>query len=131
MMDTSKEYIKMCEEAKEIQKLWGELTGDFCYCKDTKYRIVNIVNNPPPRIEITSHLWLPRQDQLQEMVGATYPASNVLAEFLELGFVYSGVFVAKDPISSCDSLEKAWLVFVMQKKYNKEWDYDSEEWVKL
>jgi len=30
-MDTSPEYVKMCEKAEEIQKLWKPIEGDLFY----------------------------------------------------------------------------------------------------
>ena len=35
-MDTSKEFILMCEKAEEIQKLWKPQVGDIFYREDLR-----------------------------------------------------------------------------------------------
>ncbi len=95
-MDTSKEYIKMCEKAEEIQKLWEPKFGDFitpaiqCLRRKTTPRYIQVViaygpkdifrkKSPiviragnPNQTRDTKYkndkLWLPRQDQLQKMI---------------------------------------------------------------
>jgi len=57
-------------------------------------------------------IWLPRQDQLQEMVGQPYsrPSKQLreLAEFSDEGHPSA-------------SFEQLWLAFVMKEKYGKTW----------
>ena len=96
-MDISPEYIKMCEKAVEIQKL-------------------------APRNEVKNWwspddlmVWLPRQDQLQEM------CENKGEDFFIFAF-RSG----SHPL--LDTYEKLWLAFVMKEKYGKVWN--GEDWVK-
>ncbi len=36
-MDFSKEYVMMCEKAKEIDRLWTYFVGDFYYDKSSAY----------------------------------------------------------------------------------------------
>jgi len=62
-------------------------------------------------------IWLPRQDQLQEMVEGTI--------YEKLGKLYREI-VAMD-FYPCDSAEQLWLAFVMREKYGKVWD--GEKWV--
>ena len=105
-MDTSEQYIKMCEKAKEIQgQRWGHITDD------------NFWDNQ----RLPWAVWLPRQDQLQEMVkekftGWTYP--GVLNKLQKFCF----------EISYYNSMEQLWLAFVMKEKYSKVWD--GENWIK-
>ena len=126
-MDISKEYILMCEEAKEIQDLWNNPeVGDFTYnppysrwdswvgCVGDKdcYLVKNTENG--------SSIWLPRQDQLQEMI-VTLGMSS--ATFLQT--MANKVW---DSMQSCDyylqfkSMEQLWLGFIMFEKYNKKWN---------
>lgn len=109
-MDTSETYIKMCEKAEEIQELRTPRNYDdtmsFWY-------------------EGTPNVWLPRQDQLQEMVGEK-------SEVMLLEYILCFVFDTKkhwwrtEYTKQFDSMEQLWLAFVMKEKYNKIWIGD--EW---
>jgi len=119
-MDTSKEYIKMCDKALEIQALKREekhkgtgkwIAGDFwtTVFHSDKYRIFVVGD----QIEC---IWLPRQDQLQDMITIAQSPSelvDLLLLFLEFaGPNYSKLF----------SMEQLWLAFVMKENSNKVWD---------
>jgi len=161
-MDTSKEYIKMCEKAEEIQKLWwtGSLFGNDGdglkasgnngdYFLDNAYGISikgigsgTYCREPKP-------IWLPKQDQLQEMIEGDWITIQV--SFYDFIFTYANNLCAKhfnEGITSIhdfvdgntfyerckkivykkwNSFEKAWLAFVMKEKYNKIWN--GEEWL--
>ena len=108
-MDNSQEYIRMCN-CPEIQDkaetflppsdhfegVSCSLTGDFAYFDDEDF------------------IWLPRQDQLQEMVGKQAPC-GITQELIKV----------LPPI--CDTWEKFWLMYVMGKKFKKTWN--GEAWV--
>lgn len=129
-MDTSEEYIKMCELAKEIQELFKPtdgVSGDFvCRKRDRKLVVLyyNKYDGYPPE-EYTNRdtaIWLPRQDQLQEIVFdktlLSKPA-NMLQYCLDfINQNYQRFF----------SMESLWLAFVMKEKYGKTWD--GKEWKK-
>ena len=119
-MDTSPEYIKMCEGAEEIQKVWEISYGDFFVFKHPDYWGAPAVfyhqHIPSDLKEVA--IWLPRQDQLQEMV-AHESIYNLLDKFDVWG---------KWDQSLYDSMEKLWLAFVMKERYNKTWN--GKEWVK-
>ena len=115
MMDTTREYIKMCEKAGEIQNnlpdvddaksFWGE--GD---------------NFSP------FNTWLPRQDQLQEIWIEEYlkrpSSSGWFGEFCNfMEAPYSDGAISDEFF---DSMEQLWLAFVMKEKYGKVWN--GEEW---
>lgn len=87
-MDTSKKYLKMCEKAVEIQQL-----------------------------QSTSIIWMPRQDELQDMVwlGTATSIYYQLRHITEFQMKYS-----------CQTMEQLWLAFVMKEKYNKTWN--GEDW---
>ena len=72
-MDTSEEYVKMCEEVKEIQEirknkrplLFADIWEKGDWIANPKLEKVWVKSSN----KISSKLiWLPRQDQLQEMV---------------------------------------------------------------
>ena len=131
-MDISKQYIKMCESAKEIQKLvqdnfdgtYGS-EKDFWGYSERKDRLV----------------WLPRQDQLQKMLKDTHT----------LGAIIQGLYWFYEPEHFCpdtdneyreckcssigierrkmfETIEQFTLAFVMDELYNKKWD--GSDWIK-
>lgn len=141
-MDTSEQYIKMCEKAEEIQKLCS---------------LEELTTSPNPEPYITTHLdsyfyinhpwrdtwtykviWLPRQDQLQDMVGQYYAEQDEMvfsSHYIKVAFLdfatWMGIQYRPKPFvcvpTNCfDSGGQLWLAFVMQEKYNKIWD--GEDW---
>ena len=130
-MDTTKEYIKMCEKAVEIQKLRCEVYSKL-YCGDFYKGIGGKVR---VCVEASKYLdkgvWLPRQDQLQEMLPDRFSNRNpaILAEKFSK---YIGKELAKSTLGALDiihySMEQLWLAFVMKEKYNKTWN--GKEWIK-
>jgi len=126
-MDTSPRYIEMCEKAKEIQEKWIPQVGDY-YWLGNRYSMtseaVRMLCSDPLifDFEKKEKVWLPRQEQLQEMCEP--PLDILLMEFFEwLPKYFIGVVF--------HSFEQLWLAYVMQKKYNKIWEDSKEEWVKI
>lgn len=162
-MDKSKKYIKMCFEAKEIQKLWKPQEGDFyayedaicdrpVYCVETRS-----LNHPKDDDFCTFcnsqfdgfndamcqhqaffkgksktydmlsglNVWLPRQDQLQEMgwkgmvdIGNTNRSLHrIFSKHITENF---------DRLKKLKSMEQLWLSFLMYSKFTKTWE--SKEW---
>lgn len=137
-MNTEKEYIEMCKQAKEIQELWKPQEGDWCLhhddvelvCLGDEWQKPDLrpfcdFGDPADfdwyKKQIKEAFWLPRQDQLQEMIKpglyANHPAWNVLFQFYDYMKVHRKGF---------DSFEQAWLIFVMKANYNKVWN--GKEW---
>lgn len=121
-MDISETYILMCEKAEEIQEghQWGD--GDYTqsgiYIEHYWDEFGWNVNNKNGRGD--KYIWLPRQDQLQEMIfkkTGKYDEHELVRDFAE--FVYEN--------SENWSMEQLWLAFVMKKRYNKVWD--GSEWI--
>lgn len=128
-MDTTKEYIKMCEKAVEVQGVKGEYTDDssieYHACKK-HLRVLPLDQEGcyfcPECRSFPDVLWLPRQDQLQEMCfdGYVVNAGNVKI-FADWCFEVAdpdGIY----PKMLRWSIEACWLAFVMHEKYNKIWD---------
>ena len=148
-MDTSETYIRMCEKAEEIQTLRDlGRDGDFYYGE-----IDSLVYKPmPKRVFVNCHdefeqyaneslaeltkgaIWLPRQDQLQEMVKEwDTPASLFLHGVPTLSS--DEYWTEEDTKTECyyralTSWEQLWLAFVMKRCYNKIWSIDKEGWIK-
>ena len=124
-MDTSETYIKMCERAEEIQKhIFDPEDTTKCICGGLETLGSFHLFYDVFALKPTHTVWLPRQDQLQEMIpliveGQTgYPevSAAVLNKFLT--FQWNGFY---------KSMEQLWLAFVMKEKCNKIWD--GEAWI--
>jgi len=138
-MDTSKTYIKMCKKAQEIQDVWcpepydvakeNKWLGDFYmqqavdnWGDESHYYWVVEVYFAQHVNKNSGVVWLPRQDQLQEMVKTRHITRLVEA----LGkFTINCESCWQGNITI--SMEQLWLAFVMKEKYNKTWN--GEDWV--
>jgi hypothetical protein len=108
-MDISSDYIKMCEGAEEIQELSCRVGGFFLEYPDSDILIDatgSVYYADGATLQTTKHpkwdaiIWLPRQDQLQEML----PDCNIFK-----------------------SMEQLWLARVMSKRFLKIWNGD--KWI--
>lgn len=123
-MDKTKQYILMSEKAIEIQKI----AKDNCYSLNKGYdAVMHFEEDLSTPIDIDGFhrgywLWLPRQDQLQEMVGGTSPwlISKIYA-------FTNRIYSEKINIYTF-SMEQLWLAFVMKEKYSKVWN--GKDWIK-
>jgi len=115
-MDTSKKYIEMCERAEKIQKEWKPDNGDFYMYKPTGNQSIISLENQ--LFETEHDVWLPRQDQLQEMLSDNFDSiHDMFGEFT--CWIYDLQTTA----------EQLWLAFVMSEKYNKVWSTTKKDWV--
>ncbi len=124
-MDVSFKYVKMCEKAMEIQKPWIRETGDYYiykYGKDSKRKHSKVYVDPHIYFEqpqgTKQGIWLPRQDQLQKIVGA-HNVKSLRAIFLVRNEDYSH-------LENYTSMEQLWLALIMEKLYKKRWT--GEDW---
>ncbi len=134
IMDTTNEYRNMCRKADEIQDSWECQLGDF-YGHFGSIKIWGVddeADNHSNKAIVS--IWLPRQDQLQEMY-----AKNVLDDlhFLFDPFALLDIIhcYVKDDCDNhkhedvsyeeCSSMEQLWLFFVMKTVHNKYWDGDN------
>jgi len=140
-MDTSEKYIEMCEKAGEIQQLrkkakdWDK--GDWYHhlvCGGNIHVVSMKLNTWD--ITVQGSIWLPRQDQLQE-IWMKHPeehSDDARFEAKMDAFIYwlwGETFKHNFYLSqyhNFPSMEQLWLAFVMEEKYNKTWD--GKEWVK-
>jgi len=125
-MDTSEQYIKMCEKAKEIQGIprhpekphlnyrssacFIHQGGRLWYIRGREHEDSN------------DYIWLPTQDQLQEMMGDFKTCIKLAAG---VSLVNQGIIYEVGGYKYCHqftSMEQLWLAFVMGEKYNKVWD---------
>jgi hypothetical protein len=145
-MDNSPEYVKMCEKAKEIQVLkdtrrdgdvyyvlnegrYGGFDGILFNCHDVfeEYSSQSYVESYID--ENTKNIvWLPRQDQLQEMVMPKRLSPRGMYPAMHLTQKFSGIFY-NHCFRRFKTMEQLWLAFVMQQKYCKTWN--GEEWERV
>ncbi len=132
-MDTSEQYIKMCERVPKIQEghEWEDgdsvtsVTDDavYVYCDqcDAEYG------------GLTDPIWLLRQDQLQAMVrewlresGGHTDISDVVLLAILSTWVKDNARQLMDVSLNKGTFEQLWLAFIMKEKYGKVWD--GENW---
>jgi len=163
-MDTSKEYIEMCEKAGEIQTPFFDkkvLPKEYVFFIKEKGKTIvfydedrvmyqdegikgpwfiedtGVNNLPIPFTKFADNdffysyldkesglnfIWLPRQDQLQEMVKDNYDC--VYDMNLDFTMWWQQISIAHKKEMS---LEQLWLGFMMQEKYKKIWD--GKNWI--
>ena len=132
-VDTSEKYIKMCASAQEIQRKWVFQSGDFVY--NPAFEEVEVLLYPGDNS--INYVWLPRQDQLQEicieffMQNLRISESEAFLRFLEW---YSGRLRytfehgLKNGNGFIDSGEELLLNREMIMMHWKKWN--GENWVK-
>jgi len=139
-MDTSKEYIKMCQKATEIQKLWIGLrednettngfwfvhrhdgTDEICIIGDAFDHTRTNGCDCCSGYYVGDTIWLPRQDQLQHLMN---PISSDNSTNIQVKSHLINRFISRNKFKS---FERAWLAFIMQEKFKKVWN--GEDWVK-
>jgi len=129
-------YIKMCEASEEIQKLQPHiltsthLKGNIFICTDKEsanyFWRIEVFNELPddvgsPCYSHTRNIWLPTQEQLQEMIlNHGHPGYD------NGGILFGIMKFADDNKLGEISMNELWLAFVMKEKYNKVWT--GEKW---
>lgn len=135
-MDTSNSYIKMCEQALEVQKESLD-TGDFYY---------NYSDAPRAWIQPTmmrgDYTFLPRQDQIQDLYReAQEHAMNKHPVMLinQLAWFIRDEHDMIDPNwrNTCfgmikrkfKTMEQIWLGIYMRQVHQKLWDAEKLDWI--
>lgn len=131
IMDINKDYIEMCKKAQEIQKQRGSFNWDrFDYAVWLRFeQLIKdggfVIDKLGHRDDIRKYfVWLPRQDQLAEMIG-TWNNNYSMSFFnnIEANSKYRGI-----PDMGFNSIEKHLLHFLMSDKFNKFWNEVKKEW---
>ncbi len=140
-MDISETYIKMCD-CPEIQGrtfIQGDYYGYWYIVEGETLPHGNGWNIwvDSPEYDVPGGIWLPRQDQLQEMVNTV----GILGQLRTLidwcddpyGFgsmpfpwQFDKLEAWHEHIESLTSMEQLWLAFVMKEKHGKTWN--GKEW---
>jgi hypothetical protein len=127
-MDRSSNYIKMCESIEAIQGQWQPEFGDFYVSMSLGLTspcqpITSDLEKKLSYLKTIKAVWLPRQDQLQEMVIENY------AMPWDLAIAFSNTLMGENAsyFEKFDSMEKLWLTFIMLEKFKRKWK--DGEWV--
>jgi len=125
-MDTSKEYIKMCEKAVEIQDkteiIFAEKVSDVVIVDGDWWFYAGADSNQYKKI------WLPRQDQLQGMIqGSVWEKILRFKDFHHVKEDGSPIQRISCGLENITTFEQLWLAFVMKEKFNKTWN--GEDWI--
>ncbi len=125
-MDCSDQYVRMSQKAEEMQKLWSPAEGDvfgdeLCHVSVVNSMILEHLNKSMKEGEGGKYTWLPRQDQLQDIVLSMFER-NCYWMFEEC---YKHLQLPHP--TKPESMEQIWLLFVMKEKFGKIWD--GENWI--
>jgi len=121
-MDTSSEYLKMCETASEITNTWHYTFGDFYVSlaggiSSEAQAIVSDLELHRSYMQQIKAVWLPRQDQLQALILDQYATPwDLVIEFANTLMSDKASYFDKFP-----SMEQIWFAYIMDKKFNKKW----------
>jgi len=115
-MDLTKEYILMCEKATEIQSPMID-HEDGCFIGEETDFWTLVGKNKD------KYVWLPRQDQLFDMVDWKCSISKTNSKYSWAVWHGDAGYGSFNDANSC---EQALLNMIMIEKYNKSWD--GTEW---
>ena len=124
----NKNYIKMCEHAEEIQKVCKYEGGEHFVNVAQEIEIMpfGLIEKMKEWYKYYYHIWLPTQEQLQEMVKDRL--FYISGSFKD---IYASASTGnRDSHVVCKkakSMNELWLAFVMKEKYNKMWN--GKTWV--
>ena len=133
-MDISPYYINMCTITSEIQSRWVPLPWDYIFCR-VDHSVTCIMPGEPINKLVghwadgnkiqgpeccgfkVEHVWLPRQDQLQDLI---FKIPNWTGK-------YHRRFAAFIDHKQARSTEQMWLRYYMALTYKKVWG--DQEWL--
>jgi hypothetical protein len=131
-MDFSNTYINMCDKAKELQMAHSIYeAGDFYYegndivTNQPKFSVMTETHDGKKRAIGNLKTWLPRQDQLQMMLGDYHEQCNIIHKHLMKEAILNDVLGLNQEINT---MEQLLLTIVMRQNYFKEWQ--GTGWVK-
>jgi hypothetical protein len=135
-VDTSENYIKMCKSAQDIQRQWNFKIEDYIF--DPADGEARVWFGYPPK-EYSEIIWLPKQDQLQEICINFYMQNLSISRY-EAFIHFLGLYASwlkevhnivcnvGGEYEEIDSCEELMLEYTMKLTHWKKWD--GENWVK-
>jgi hypothetical protein len=126
-MDFSDIYIDMSDKAKEIQFEHSVYeAGDFYFegrdavTRRPRFLLISGSDQGENRTIADMKTWLPRQDQLQQLLGDYTEQCNILYRNIMRELLL--------PNSAINSMEQLLLTIIMKDSYSKVWN--GVDWVK-
>ena len=108
--------------------MWAPAEGDLfadelCHVSTVSLPILDHLNKSFKQGKRENYVWLPRQDQLQEMVLPMFERNCrwMLEECYK--------FITPPYFPQLESMEQIWLAFIMKEKNGKIWN--GEDWEKM
>lgn len=124
-MDKSKEYVRMCRKAKEIQESWVAEVGDFWTYGDGGSSVSIMCYDECFGVQKEEgQIWLLRQDQLQELVGLK-EGEIIWSTYCDRLYHW---LVKEERPHYAKTEEQLWFCFVMKTRFDKVWD--GNDWVR-
>lgn len=135
-----KTYIEMCRKADEIQGLTPKVGDRVVFLDDHNNvideSIVHINNEGTLTADCHGHpvknclnlYFVPQQEDLQKIIEDNYKLGLRGPWLLSSSFLRFVENIIPEILIRID-LTTAWLMFVMEKCFNKEWNPISEKWV--
>jgi len=140
-MDTSPKYIEMCKKAIEIQEQWKPDVADFVMGEYestiTIWQTVQGIDHGSLKPLFTNAgklawylksemIWLPRQDQLQELTHAKKHGGALFGELIKFIEWFEKTYIEMSNMDKpnrtfFNTQEQLWLAFVMKEKYGEKW----------
>ena len=133
----TKNYIKMCEQAEEIQKLLSKSrpAKEWKHShfvekwRERNYRDIEYEEFCLENLEGRIIIWLPTQEQLQELILKIFSPFTKAMKFVDFISNYIKLYqhTKNEKIFWTDlypialSLNELWLMYVMYEKYHKIW----------
>jgi len=109
-------FIRQCEQAEEVQKLWKPKTYDYIGHKVLSYRDKYAIYRLDYKIDPKKFFWIPTRKQLQEMSGLSWWKFDERCNEIRRCLL-------EDPLSEIEieTKEEAGICVVMEK-YFKMWN---------
>ena len=137
-------FVDVIKEAKELQELWKPRSADFVLGEFIGYiKLLDRIGEQASLERFDSDgelsgkyawydkeemVWLPRQDQLQELMNVEGKSLNVIYDFnYEILYSYPDDIIEHEDIHlktyylQFDTMEQLWLAYIMKSKFNKLW----------
>ena len=120
-------YIKMCEQAEEIQKEWEQTVGDiFIYQKDIKSKCYFYITEHRKYINA---IWLPTQEQLVKIhfdwYLQRYKGKMSISEYFL--YLHEFALIAEESEYKYYTPKEMMMGYLYQEKYSKEWT--GKKWI--
>jgi hypothetical protein len=136
-MDNTPKHIKKCWKAVELQKLRGKnlwIAGDV-YVNGANKTALNIyggLRKDDPPSDRYHPVWIPRQDQLQELItDKGYVRFSLVEVFYHYCMRMVDYALTKEDYDTeiFNSMDELWLAFTMHIRFKKRWSVGREDWI--